>query len=127
MFKSIKKYVQFNPINTVTYTICSTTTSITLVDILSEGKIDTVNIAALSLTGLAAIGATASSIYRKMAYDATCRLIKKYGFFREILQDKRSRKLVKIFAEEHNRIDEYQHALEQYQHGIYNNFWQQRN
>jgi hypothetical protein len=42
-------------------------------------------------------------------------LIEKYGFTPEILQNRRTQKLAKIFADEHNRVDEYQHALEQYQ------------
>ena len=104
-----------NPIATATYTICGTSTGITLVDILSDGKIDSGNIVALSLAGLAAIGVTASSMYQKRAYDNTSQLIEEYGFTPEILQNRRTRKLAKIFADERNRVNEYQYALEQYQ------------
>jgi hypothetical protein len=65
MLRALKKYVKLNPINTATYTICGTTTGINLVDILSDGKIDSGNIVCLGLAGLATIGATASSIYQK--------------------------------------------------------------
>jgi hypothetical protein len=115
MFQALKKYVQLNPINTATYTICGTSTGITLVDILSDGKIDSGNIVALGLAGLAVIGATVSSMYQKRVYDNTCQLIEEYGFTPEILQNKRTKKLAKIFAEEHDRVDEYQAALKQYQ------------
>ena len=115
MFKTLKKCVQLNPINTATYTICGTSTGINLADILTDGKIDSGNIVALGLAGLAAGIATVSFVYQKRAYDNTCQLIEEYGFTPEILQRRRTRKLAKIFADEHNRVDEYQHALEQYQ------------
>ena len=65
MFKALKRYITLNPINTATCTICSTSVGITLVDIISDGKVDFGNITSLGLAGLATSIATISSVYQK--------------------------------------------------------------
>jgi len=103
-------------VNTATYILCGSTIGITLIDIISDRKIYSRNIAYLIGAGLAIIVATATSILNEnrqlRAYDALSQLIEEGGFTPEILQNRKTRKMAKFFADEHNRVYEYKHTLE---------------
>ena len=116
MFEALKKYAKLHPLSTIAYTVGGTVAGTNLVDIiLSHGEVDTHNLVLLGITGLNVIGAKIASKYEERAYNLTCQHIEEHGFTPGLFEYEATRRLAEFFADENNRVDEYQNALKEYQ------------
>ncbi|MBD3350180.1 MAG: hypothetical protein GF364_01685 [Candidatus Lokiarchaeota archaeon] len=104
------KVASTNRLVPATYALAGTGAGLALVD----GRISSMDIASLLMTGtIAAIG-TASSVIEQKIYRDVERICENYGFTEDVMRNKSLRRKAKIYAADSGRMDEFTLALKQY-------------
>ncbi len=114
-YKNIKKFIRIEPIiNSFCIFNCSAALTIVLT-MLADGDFERSDITSAGYAGLFALVSIAGSWTMYNVYKGVCEDIKTKGFTHQIMKSKVKRGYAKIYAEENDRLPEYQHALEQIQ------------
>jgi len=113
-FKDIKHFVKVNPFNSLMYGAIGVGLGINITNIASRGKIGLEDILALGALGFATLVNTGNAIYRMRGYNSAKKDIEKDGFQPLDFHDSYRKKFAKIYAEEHEKVDEFNAALTNY-------------
>lgn len=114
MLEKIVKYVKIaftNRIITLGYGVAG----ISLIAILSDGKINSRDKYSLLIGGLATLISLTASEDEHRIYKNIEQICANHGFIGKIMENKNYRRKAEIYAAENGRLDEFQEALKRYE------------
>ncbi len=105
-FENLKRYVKINPFSTIVYTCAGIGAGISLIDGIDWSDIPSLGFSATAV----AIGMVAGKM-KQTAYEKVGEMIQDSGFIYPVVNNELVRKLAKVYAQEHNLMEEFNAAL----------------